>query len=105
MSGTIAKERKGARMSQIAEQVFAEMLRAAKERGIDLTATRNAFLLGKKSPRFTQPWLLYGYRQLATALLKGGYLAWVGNTDVFVLDCGCGLVFGFDSDGSPRLVE
>jgi hypothetical protein len=30
-------------MNQIAEQVFAEMLQAAKEQGIDLTGTRNGF--------------------------------------------------------------
>jgi hypothetical protein len=52
-----------------------------------------------------QPWLLYGYRQFPTALLKGGYLAWVGNTDVFVLDNIRGTVVGFDSEGQSLLIK
>jgi len=88
-------------MSHIAEQILAEMLEAAKGQGINLAR----FLLGKRTSRFIKPWWFFGYHQLGIALFEGGYLAWVGNTDVFVLDCVRGLVFGFDSDGSPSLIE
>jgi hypothetical protein len=42
---------------------------------------------------------------LGTALLRGGHLAWVGNTGVFVLDAIHGTVVGFDSEGQPALVK
>jgi hypothetical protein len=92
-------------MTQIAEPIDAEIRQAADKQRIDLTRPENAFLLCKKTPQFIQPWLLYGYRESGAALLRGGYLAWLGNTDVFVLDSIHGTVVGFDSEAQTGLVK
>ena len=56
------------------------MREAAAKKGLDLTLAKNAFLLGKKTPQFVEPWLLYGFPDLGTALKRAGRLAREGNT-------------------------
>jgi hypothetical protein len=98
-------QREEAGMNQNAKRVRAEILEAAERQGVDLRRPENVFILGKKTPRFIEPWLTYAYQQMGTALLRGGYLAWIGNTDVFVLDNARGVVVGFDSSGNPGFVK